>query len=234
MRILGLIPARAGSKGVPGKNIKLLNGKPLLNYTTEVALKCEFIHKVVLSSEDQENISAGRKSGVDVPFVRPKELAQDHTPTLPVVLHALEFFEHRGVHFDAVCLLQVTTPFRTVDFLNKSISKFIKSGADSLISVRRVPHQYNPHWTFEMDESGLLKISTGEKRIISRRQELPDAFHRDGSIYLTKVEVLKEQNSLFGDTISFMISPESFNINIDTQEDWAIAEQLAVDWNPFA
>lgn len=231
MQILGLIPARGGSKGIPGKNIKILAGKPLLAYTAEVALGSQLLDKVVLSTDDPEIMAVGTKLGLEVPFVRPQHLAQDTTPTLPVVLHALEYYESIGENFDAVCLLQVTTPFRTINFINEAVQKFINEDADSLVSVKEVPHQYNPHWTFKVDHSGFLQIATGDREIISRRQELPQVFHRDGSIYLTKTAVLKSQQSLFGKTISYIVSPESSFVNIDTSEDWLKAETMAGQWN---
>ena len=226
MKILGIIPARGGSKGVPGTNIRPLNGKPLLEYTAEVALGSGLLADVVLSSDDDAIIEAGRKAGLSVPFIRPPELAQDDTPTIDVIAHAISFFEDKGISYDAVCLLQVTSPFRSVEFLDEAIRKFINSGCDSLVSVRKVPHEYNPHWTFEIAPDGNLKIATGEKQIISRRQDLPKAFHRDGSIYLTKTEVLK-RHSLYGERIGFIESPSDFYVNIDTPEDWETAEKIA-------
>ncbi len=226
MRILAIIPARGGSKGVPGKNIKELGGKPLLSYTSEVALNTSLLTKVILSSDDDEIIKVAKNLDVDVPFKRPENLGQDNTPTLPVIIHALDYFEGKGVYFDAICLLQVTSPFRSVEFLNTAIEKFIASGADSLISVQEVPHEYNPHWTFVENNVGNLDIATGDKEIISRRQDLPLSYHRDGSIYLTKTTVIKEQNSLYGNSISYIKSPKEFYVNIDTIEDWKKAELL--------
>lgn len=226
MRILGIIPARGGSKGVPGKNIKLLNGKPLLKYTSEIALESQFLTAVILSSDDNQIITVAKSLGIQVPFIRPEELAQDTTPTIDVIIHALQWYENRTVFFDAVCLLQVTSPFRTVEFLNKAIEKFIASGCDSLVSVQKVPHEYNPHWTFEINSEGNLKIATGEEKIISRRQELPEAYHRDGSIYIMKTEVLLQQHSLYGKSISFIESTPEFYVNIDTLSDWEKAEQM--------
>jgi CMP-N,N'-diacetyllegionaminic acid synthase len=226
MRILGIIPARGGSKGVPGKNIKLLNGKPLLQYTAEIALESQFLTAVILSSDDKQIITVAKSLGIQVPFLRPEELAQDTTPTIDVIIHALQWYENQAVFFDAVCLLQVTSPFRTVEFLDKAIEKFIASGCDSLVSVQKVPHEYNPHWTFEVNPEGNLKIATGEEKIISRRQELPETYHRDGSIYIVKTEVLLQQHSLYGKSISFIESLPEFYVNIDTLADWEKAEQM--------
>lgn len=226
MRILAIIPARGGSKGVPGKNIKLLNGKPLLQYTAEIALESQYLTEVILSSDDQAIITVAESIGIQVPFLRPAALAQDQTPTIDAIIHALQWYENQSVFFDAVCLLQVTSPFRTVAFLDKAIEKFIVSGCDSLVSVQKVPQEYNPHWTFEVNPEGNLKIATGEEKIISRRQDLPDAYHRDGSIYITKTEVLLQQRSLYGESISFVESSPELYVNIDTLADWEKAEQM--------
>jgi CMP-N-acetylneuraminic acid synthetase len=226
MRILGIIPARGGSRGVPGKNIKLLDGKPLLQYTSEIALESQYLTDVILSSDDKQIITVAKSLGIQVPFLRPEELAKDTIPTIDVIIHALQWYENQAVFFDAVCLLQVTSPFRTVEFLDKAIEKFIASGCDSLVSVQKVPHEYNPHWTFEVNPEGNLKIATGEEKIISRRQELPEAYHRDGSIYIMKTEVLLQQHSLYGKSISFIESAPEFYVNIDTLADWEKAEQM--------
>jgi CMP-N,N'-diacetyllegionaminic acid synthase len=226
MRILAIIPARGGSKGVPGKNIKLLGGKPLLAYTSEIALQSKLLKEVIVSTEDLQIIEAAKRLNIKVPFTRPMELAQDNTPTIDVIIHALEWYKKQGVLFDAVCLLQATSPFRTVAFLDKAIMTFIEKGCDSLVSVQKVPHEYNPHWTFEVNTDGNLKIATGENEIISRRQELPIAYHRDGSVYITKTEVLLAAHSLYGKSISFIESDPDFYVNIDTLLDWEKAEEI--------
>lgn len=226
MKILVIIPARGGSKGVLKKNIKLLDGKPLIQYTTDIALKSKLISKIVVSSDDDEIIEIAKELGVDVPFKRPNSLAEDESPTLPVIKHAIDFFEEQGIFFDAVCLLQITSPFRTLTFLNEAIQKFCDEKNDSLISVREVPHEYNPHWVFEPNTNGQLVIATGEKEIITRRQNLPKSYHRDGSIYITKTSVIKEQNSLYGNSIGYVVSSEENYVNIDTMEDWIKAEEF--------
>ena len=207
-------------------NIKLLSGKPLIEYTTEVAQQSKLLTKVVVSSDDDKIIEVAKNTGVEVPFKRPSNLSEDATPTLPVIKHALAYYKNIGEEFDAICLLQVTSPFRTVDFLDNAIQKFINEAADSLISVQKVPHEYNPHWSFELDNNESLKIATGETEIIPRRQDLPKAYHRDGSIYITKTSILKEQNSLFGNKIAHIVSPKEFYVNIDSIDDWNKAEEL--------
>lgn len=226
MRILGIIPARGGSKGVPRKNIKLLGNKPLLQYTYDVAKKSKYINSLVLSSDDDEIIEVAKKMGMSVPFKRPNNLALDNTPTLPVIIHALEYYKTKGCEFDAICLLQVTSPFRTTQFLDNAIEKFIKKDSDSLVSVQQVPHEYNPHWVFKLNKNNDLEIATGDKEIIKRRQELPLSYHRDGSIYLTKTSVILKEQSLYGKSISYIESPKEIYVNIDTMQDWEKAENL--------
>jgi len=141
-------------------------------------------------------------------------------------VHVLEAYEKAGKSFDVVCLLQPTNPLRSKDSLRKSLEKFQEDEADSLISVRQVPHEFNPHWTFETEnDSPFLSIATGEKNIIARRQELPTAYHRDGAIYLVKSEVVLQERSLYGKKISFIDMSEEIHVNIDTQEDWDKAEK---------
>jgi len=226
MKMIAVIPARGGSKGIPGKNIKLLGGKPLLAYTAEVALASHCFDTVVLTTDDPAIIDVGKSLDLEVPYKRPAHLAQDDTPTLPVIQHLLGYYKERDIHFDAVCLLQTTSPFRTVDWLKEAVTRFIENDTDSLISVQEVPHEYNPHWTFEADAKGHLKIATGEQHIIPRRQELPKAYHRDGLLYLTKTAVILEQNSLYGNTISYYPSNSDTYVNLDTQADWLLAEEI--------
>jgi N-acylneuraminate cytidylyltransferase len=224
MKILGIIPARGGSKSVPRKNIKELAGKPLIQYTVEAGKHAKLISRLILSSDDAEIIEVAKTLNLEVPFIRPSHLAEDSSPTLPVIQHALKYFEALNINFDAVCLLQVTSPFKTSDFIDEAINKFSESGADSLVSVQKVPAEYNPHWTFKPDENNFLKLTTSDKEIISRRQDLPTVYHRDGLIYITKTSVLLNQNSLYGKKIAYIESPPEGCINIDTMSDWKQAE----------
>ncbi|MEM9823701.1 MAG: acylneuraminate cytidylyltransferase family protein, partial [Bacteroidota bacterium] len=158
MKILGLIPARGGSKGIPGKNIKRLGGKPLIEYAIAAGLASRAIERVVVSTDDETIAQLSRQLGAQVPFIRPADLATDQSPTIDTVIHAITFFQDQGVEFDAVCLLQATSPFRSAEDIRNAIHTFRQSGADALISVREVPHTYNPHWVFEEEaQSGYLK-----------------------------------------------------------------------------
>lgn len=223
MSILCVIPARGGSKGVPRKNIKDLGDKPLIGYTIETALQIEGFNDIIVSTEDEEikDISIGL--GARVPFLRPGFLASDKAPTVDVIVDLVDRLEKEGIYFDAVCLLQPTFPFRDLGEVKNAILKFKDEELDSLISVRKVPDHYNPHWVFE-DKEGFLKISTGEEKIITRRQNLPQYFYRDGSLYIVKTSILKNQHSLYGEKIGYYENKNSININIDTLDDWEKAE----------
>jgi N-acylneuraminate cytidylyltransferase len=219
MKILAIIPARGGSKGVPGKNIKLLGDLPLLVYTIQAALASKLLTKTILSTDCASIAEVGKKYGVEVPFIRPESLATDTASSLEVVQHAVSYLENQNQFFDAVCLLQPTSPFRAKGFIDKAIQKFIQEDADALVSVLPVPYEYNPHWVFEPDKNGFLQMATRDKEIIKRRQDLPPAFFRDGAIYITKTTVVK-QGSFYGDKLSYLESHPDFYVNIDTIEDW--------------
>ena len=226
MKILGIIPARGGSKGIKNKNIKSLNGKSLISYTSEIALQSKILEKIIVSTDDLNIVEIAQKLGLEVPFVRPTNLAEDNSSTLSVVQHALNFYKAKGEEFDAVCLLQVTSPNRTLIFLEHCLNKFMSNGTDSLISVIKVPHHYNPHWVFKENEAGNLSSYSGDKEIISRRQDLPEAYIRDGSVYITKSDTIMNNNSLYGNSINYCVNPINEHINIDTIDDWLNAERF--------
>lgn len=227
MRVLGLIPARGGSKGVPRKNLKSLGGRPLLFYTARAALASQRLARTILSTDDPEIAALGREYGIEVPFLRPAELARDDSPTLPVAQHALRWMEEReGEAFDALCLLQPTNPLRRAKEIDECIALLEQSGADAVATVLPVPPEHNPHWVYFREPDGTLRLSTGEAAPIPRRQALPPAFHREGSVYVVRRDVLLERNSFYGDRfIGYEVSAER-SVNIDTIEDWQRAEAI--------
>lgn len=226
LKVIGIIPARGGSKGVPRKNIRMLAGKPLLAYTAEAALAARRLAAVVLSTEDPEIAQAGRQCGLEVPFLRPRELANDDTPTLPVIQHAVTWLESQGRRYDAICLLQPTSPFRGADIIDGCIELLERTGADSVVTVLPVPAEHNPHWVYFADDAGRLHLATGEPSPIPRRQELPAAWRREGSVYVTRHDVLMHDNTLYGsDLIGYDVAG-AHSVNIDTPDDWARAEQM--------
>ena len=226
MRVLGLIPARGGSKGIPRKNIRLLCGKPLLHYTIEAGLAARQLSRVILSTEDEEIAEVGRRGGVDVPFLRPPELAEDETPMLPVVQHTIRWMEERNEYFDAICLLQPTNPLRRPEDIDGAIELLQQSGADSVISFFDVGEKHPARMKYISSDGRVIDPPFAEKVEGQRRQDLPKLYLREGSIYLTRRNVLMEKNSFKGDDCRAWIIPEVRACNIDTPFDLFIAKQL--------
>ena len=230
MRTLGLIPARGGSKGIPGKNRRMLGDKPLLAWTAEAAHAATGLDRVVLSTDDRDIARIGREIGLDVPFMRPPELARDETPMLPVVAHALDALAAGGDDFDAVCLLQPTSPMRTPQTIDRAVTRLARGDVDTVMSVLEVPHEHNPHWVFfaegDLERGGRLVLATGASEPIPRRQLLPPAYHRDGSIYVVRSEIVRSQGSLFGPRMAGIVGDPDRHVNLDGPEDWARAEHL--------
>jgi CMP-N,N'-diacetyllegionaminic acid synthase len=226
MRVLGLVPARGGSKGVPRKNVRPLGGRPLLHWTAEAALAATRLSRVVLTTDDPEIAEVGGAGGLEVPFLRPAELARDETPTLPVVQHALRMLEAAGDRFDAVCLLQPTSPFRTPQDIDACVALLAAGDADAVVTVLRVPAEHNPHWVYFRGGDGALRLATGEAEPIPRRQALPPAFHRDGSVYVTRRDVVLDGHSLYGGRVLGYETDAARSVNVDDLDDWARAEAM--------
>lgn len=224
MRVLGLIPARGGSRGIPRKNIKLLGGRPLLAYAAESALAARRLARVVLSTDDEEIAAVGAKLGLEVPFMRPPELAGDRTPTLAVLQHALDSLTTADP-FDAICLLQPTDPFRSAADIDACVDLFCVKNADCVISVHRVPEKYNPHWVYVPREDGTLSLATGEMSPIARRQDLPPAFHRSGAVYVSRADVIR-RGSLYGERVFGYETCADDSVNLDSWDDWSKAEEI--------
>jgi CMP-N-acetylneuraminic acid synthetase len=223
--VLGLIPARGGSKGIVGKNIRILAGKPLLAHTASAARKSSFLSRIVLSTDDPEIAAVGRSEHLDVPFLRPAELAEDSTPMIDVVLHCLRWLEKEGEQYDAVCLLQPTSPLRSTETIDRCISELWARDADCVVSVRPVPAEYNPNWVYFAAADGMLRLSTGESEPIPSRQQLPTAYHRDGSVFVAKTQGVIARGSMYGPRTIGLISPEGEACDLDTEEQWEALEQ---------
>lgn len=230
-KVLGVITARGGSKGIPGKNIKSFLGKPLIAHTIEAAKASGVFDRLILSTDDKEIAEVAKKFGCDVPFMRPKELAEDNTPHLSVMQHAVTWLKENEKYYpDYVMILQPTSPLRRPVHIKESVEMISKYSPDSVVSVSPVPSHYNPHWQFIMDEKdNKLKIFTGEpfKEIIRRRQDLFTTYTKNGAIYLFKTDILFDANpSLYGEDVRAYVMDENFSINIDTLDDWGIAEAI--------
>ena len=226
--ILGIITARGGSKSIPRKNIKSFLGSPLLVWTVEAGLKSGVLSRFILTTDDEEIASIGKKAGIEVPFMRPAELAQDKTPSLPVLQHAVSWLkEHEKYTPEYVVLLEPTSPGRRDFHIREAVEMLENTGADSVISLGRVPGHHNPYWQFKIHEDKTLELFTGGsiKDVIRRRQDLPLTYFRNGSIYAFKTELLfKPEPSLYGDDVRGYIMDEKYSVDIDSLEDWISAE----------
>ena len=222
MEILAIIPARGGSKGLPRKNIRLLNGKPLIAYTIEEAKKSKYISRVIVSTEDDEIAKVSNKYGAEI-IKRPLELAKDDTPTVDVVLHVLDVLKVQSVKPDIVVLLQPTSPLRTSQDIDNAIKLFIENNCESVVSACEIEH--SPYWSFKI-EDGYLKPVFGESYLKKRRQELPKVYMPNGAIYITTPDILRKYRSFYcKKTLPYIMPPEK-SIDIDNELDFLLAELL--------
>ena len=235
MKVLGLITARGGSKGIPGKNLKLLGGKPLLAYTIDAA-KQSRLDRVILSTEDPEIAAAGRALGCEVPFMRPSELSRDETPHLPVIQHGAQAMIDLGYQPDAVMTLQPTSPLRTAADIDASLALLESSGADSVLSVSDVGAHAHPLRMLRVDAQGFATLfATGEpvRRRINRRQDLPPAHLMNGAIYACLTRWLfAAEPTQYGDRVVAYPMPAERSVSIDDLEDWAAAERALAGRQP--
>lgn len=214
-----LIPARGGSKGVKRKNIKDLNGKPLILYTISASKKAG-IENTFVSTEDPEIKEVSEKLGAKI-VVRPDELANDTAPTIPVILHFINVLNLSDN--DVIILLQPTSPLRDDRDLKKAIEKFEKTKADSLISVYKPKIEILKGF---IEEDGFLRGAINNEYPFTRRQDLPNSFMANGAIYISRVLTIKKYNSLLGDKCVSYEMPIERSVNIDTEEDFLLAEKL--------
>lgn len=219
---LYVIPARGGSKGIPGKNIKLLGGKPLINYTLEIALAVAEPADICVSTDSADIISVVERFGTHVPFIRPAELATDEAGTNEVLVHAWNWYAERGKRYDRVMLLQPTSPFRTAGQLREVSALFDTGECDMVASVKCVRKNIAAI-SYSADERGdLYPLFTGQAG--SRRQDAADIYELNGSIYLFSAQALLENGIRGISKIRKYEMPEIYSCDIDTPLDWAWCE----------
>jgi len=219
MNILAVIPARGGSKGIPKKNIKLLGGKPLIYYSIEAGKKATMIDKVVVSTDSKEIASTAKKYGAEV-IDRPSELAKDESPTEPSLIHAVKELERSGYKADYIVLLQPTSPLRDPIDIDNSIKKLLEEKSDSLLSV-----QLNKHFLWKEEKGKVIPVNY-DFLSRPRRQDRDLEFLENGSIYVTKYNILLSRNSRLGGKVSYYVMDELNSIEIDSRFDFWLIENI--------
>lgn len=232
LRILAIIPARGGSKGVPHKNIRPVAGKPLIAYTIEAALAVrERLHRLIVSTDDEQIAEVARRLGAEVPFLRPAELSGDRVPMVPVLQHAVGEIEAQdGVRLDWVLLLQPTAPLRAPEDIRAALDLAERGGCDSVISVVQV-FAVHPILMKRIENDRLLPFCIEEKEGTRRQDYQPPAYMRNGAIYLTRRDVLMERGSIWGEVIRPYLMPEERSLSIDSELDLKLADLLLREQN---
>lgn len=224
--ILVIIPARGGSKGIPKKNIKELNGKPLIYYSIDIARGITSDENICVSTDSDDIKEYVEKYGLKVPFKRPAELATDYIGTNEVLLHALKFYEDQGKKIDSILLLQPTSPFRKVQHIIEAY-KLYSNELDMLVSVKETAA--NPYYNcFEEDQNGYLVISKGDGKL-ERRQDVPKAYEYNGSIYIINPQALKEKGLAGMKKIAKYEMDAFYSVDLDTMFDWKLAELMIAE-----
>ena len=220
MKVLAIIPARGGSKGVPRKNIIEIKEKPLICYSIEAGLDAKkrgLIDELVVSTDDEEIANISRKAGADVPFMRPDYLSNDTAKSVDAMIHAYQFYLENGREFDTILLLQPTTPLRTVDDIENALGIYETRQVSSLISC------YKEEYVCDLvsyHKEGDMAIALNEKHNGGgRRQDLPDLYVRNGAIYITSVEQMIKNHRVFDDVPAMYVMPKERSINIDCMDD---------------
>lgn len=223
-RFLGIIPARGGSKGLPGKNIRCLLDKPLIAWTIEQALAGRYLDRVIVTTDDKEIAAISKKYGADVPFMRPEELADDEAKTIDVVLHAISRLELEKGNYDLAVLLQPTSPLREAGDIDGAIELLFLRNAQAVISVCKAEH--HPFWTNTLPSDGCMKDFIRPEIKHKHRQQLPDFYRLNGAIYAAYCSYLKAQKDFFGAETYSYIMPEGRSVDIDSELDFKFAEFL--------
>ncbi len=222
--IVGIIPARGGSKGIPRKNIAPLAGKPLMAWTIAAASASGILDRVLVSTEDLEIADAAKSLGAEVPFMRPAELAQDQTPGIDPILHALETLDQSGYHPEWVMLLQPTSPLRTAEDIRGAMALAERNRAEVVVSVcEAVPP---PAWMKRITPEGVLEDYFPQEKIPPIRQGLASAYSLNGAIYLARVSVLRERKSFQNGRSFAFVMPRERSLDIDTPWDLELAGMI--------
>ena len=226
MEVLAVIPARGGSKGIPRKNLALLGGRPLIAYTCDAARASRSLTRILVSTDDEEIFAFVQAFGLETPLLRPRHLAGDDTPMVDVLLDVVATLERREAYRpDAIVLLQPTSPFRRAEHVDAAVDLLSDSGADSVVSVLPVPHQFTPSSLLRLEGNRLLPAVEGELRL--RRQDKPRLFARNGpAVVAVRTAILVDRATLYGPDTRALVMSRDDSIDIDDQFDLLLAELL--------
>jgi CMP-N,N'-diacetyllegionaminic acid synthase len=219
MSVLGLVPARSGSKGVPGKNLRPLAGQTLLEYTARAARESGVLDRIILSTDSPEIAEAGRRAGLEVPFLRPAALAADNTPMVPVIQHAVTEVSRQGWSPEIVVLLQPTSPLRRPDHIRDAVSLLRSTKADSVVTVVELPRDRSPDYLMRIEGERLRPFLSDRPRL-TRRQDTRPAYWRDGTAYVFWRSTLERFGDIYGENCCPLILDGRDSLSIDTQDDW--------------
>lgn len=223
-KILAIVPARSGSKGLKDKNIKNLNGKPMINYTIDAALESGIFSNIIVSTDSEKYAKIVEEAGAEVPFIRPKKLSDDESTTTEVILHAITEMEKRkDERYDYFMLLQPTSPLRTAENIEEAYNLLKEKNANAVVSVCETDH--NPLWSNTLDES-LSLDNFIDTRKDKRRQELPTYYRLNGAIYLAKVSYYKKYNDFYINKSYAYIMNKRESVDVDDIIDFKLAEVL--------
>jgi len=223
-KIVCVIPARGGSKGVPRKNIRNLAGKPLIGYAIEQSQQSQYIDRTIVSTEDMEIAAVSKHYGAELPFVRPVDLADDHTSTIDVLLHSINWLEENEKYdFQILVLLHATTPLRSVKDIDLSIEKLIETNAENVFSVTEA-HR-NPYFNMvEINNDGQVMLV--KKGDFNTRQSAPIVYDMNSSIYVWWKDILKEKKKIILERTEVYVMPKNRSVDIDDSIDFTMAEVL--------
>lgn len=222
--MIAVIPARGGSKGVYKKNIKMLNGKPLIAYTIEEALKSKVFEKVIVSTDDEEIADVSKEYGAEIPFIRPADISGDFVSSDEVIMHTINFFEKKGKEFEYVCKLQPTSPLRRSEHICEAYNMLRDKSADYVVSVCECEH--SPLWAATLDSKHSLDAFITDDIILSCRQKLQKYYRLNGAIYMAKTKMFKETKSFFGKNGYAYIMNQIDSVDIDSELDFKIATTI--------
>ena len=224
-KILAIIPARGGSKGLPSKNIKPLCGKPLIGWSIEQAQASEYIDEIFVSTDSREIATVAERFGIKVPFLRPSELATDTSPSSAFVLHTIDYYRNKGQEFDYILLLEPTSPLRDVDDINIAIEQLLNHNtAKSIVGVSKVEATH-PAFLVNISKEGLLKPYLEEMKVL-RRQELNDLYFFEGSLYLSETNYYIKAESFYHNLTLPYVVPKYKSYEVDDIVDFYIIEKL--------